>query len=142
MTETCFSELTTLAVGVAKALSAVKKMAAKRVGSVAVMEGNRLVGIFTERDVMNRVVAEEKDPATLPISDVMTSDLIITGPDKTIMSATKNMKQSNIRHLPVVDGTDVLGIISLRDLMMVDADEKDTVIRRMNEYLYHNPGSE
>ena len=119
--------------------AAVEYMAEKNIGAVSVMNGDRLVGIFSERDVINRVVAKGLNPATTTVINVMTSNLVVASADETYESCLRKMKQANCRHLPVVEGDKLVGFISLRDLLQVDISEKDDTIEFLNNYMFHVP---
>jgi CBS domain-containing protein len=94
---------------------AAAKMWKSQTGSLLVMEGDRLIGIVTERDLL-RVVAQGRDPRQIPLKEVMQTDVITIGPQTRLKEAAKLMATKWIRHLPVVDGERVVGIISQRDL--------------------------
>jgi CBS domain-containing protein len=119
--------------------TAVEYMAMKNIGAVSVMDDSRLIGIFSERDVINRVVAKGLNPATTPVASVMTSNLVVASADETYDSCLRKMKQANCRHLPIVDGDKLVGFISLRDLLQVDISEKDDTIEFLNTYMFHVP---
>jgi len=119
--------------------AAVEYMAQKNIGAVSVMDGDRLIGIFSERDVINRVVAKGLNPVATPVASVMTSNLVVANADETYESCLRKMKQANCRHLPVVDGNKLVGFISLRDLLQVDISEKDDTIEFLNSYMFHVP---
>ena len=95
---------------------AVEVLNENQVGSVLVMDGARLVGIFTERDILRRVVGERRDPATTKVSDVMTRDLVVMRPTSSVVDAMRVISEKRIRHVPVVDGNIVLGVVSQGDL--------------------------
>lgn len=95
---------------------AVSEMNRCCVGSLLVMDGDALVGIFTERDVLTRVVDEARDPEETLVSDVMTSQVETTSPDVRITEALKMMSRTRNRHLPVVLNGIVVGVVSLGDL--------------------------
>lgn len=114
-------------------------MAEQNVGAVPVVEGDRLVGIFSERDLMTRVVAQGLDAGTTRIGEVMTKDLVVTGPDETIGSCLRKMKQINARHLPVVSGNQLVGMVSMRDLLLVDLSDKDEEIKWLTAYIHYVP---
>jgi CBS domain-containing protein len=109
-------ELVQLAPG-ATVREAARKMAERRVGAALVTEGGRLVGIFTERDLLNRVVARDLDPAATKLADVMTRDPATVGPSQRAVDALHLMHDGGFRHLPVVEQGRVRGIVSLRDFM-------------------------
>jgi CBS domain-containing protein len=97
------------------------RMRESQTGSLLVMDGLRLVGIVTERDVL-KTVAQGLDPKVTPLKDVMTTEIITIGPMTTLKEAAKIMASKWIRHLPVVEGSKVVGIISQRDLTGVLAE--------------------
>ena len=90
-------------------------------GSLLVMEGEHLLGILTERDVL-RAIAHGMDPQQVPVKDLMRTDVITVGPQTTLKEAAKLMATKWIRHLPVVEGSRVVGILSQRDLTGVLAE--------------------
>lgn len=119
--------------------AAVEYMAKNKIGAVSVMEGDRLVGIFSERDVINRVVARSINPVTTTVSSVMTTNLVVATADESYESCLRKMKQASCRHLPIVEGDKLVGFISLRDLLLVDISEKDNTIQFLNTYMFHVP---
>jgi CBS domain-containing protein len=92
-----------------------RRMHEQQTGSLLVMDGQNLVGIITERDVL-KVVARGLDPNTTSIKEVMTTDVVTIEPNTRLKEAAKLMASKWIRHLPVVEGTKVVGIVSQRDL--------------------------
>ncbi|MEO8054478.1 MAG: CBS domain-containing protein [Acidobacteriota bacterium] len=99
-------------------LEAVKTMVRERIGAVVVMKGRKMTGIFSERDVLDKIVLARRDPAKTPISAVMTADVLsIPAPGDEAVAAEK-MSANHIRHLPIVDGKKkVVGMVSLRHVM-------------------------
>ena len=97
------------------------KMRHAQTSSILIMDGERLVGIFTERDVV-KLVARELDPKETRLKDVMTTDIITIGPFTTLKEAANIMATKWIRHLPIVEGSKVVGMISQRDLTGVLAE--------------------
>lgn len=99
-------------------LEAVKTMVRERIGAVVVMKGKKMTGIFSERDVLDKIVLARRDPAKTPISAVMTPDVLsIPAPGDEAMAAEK-MAANHIRHLPIVDEKKkVVGMVSLRHVM-------------------------
>lgn len=100
--------------------SAAETMWRQQTGSLLVMDGDDLVGIITERDVM-KAVAQRKDVDATPVSDVMTRDVLTISPDTSAHEAARHMASRWIRHLPVVDGGQVVGVVSQRDLVGIFA---------------------
>jgi len=99
-------------------MDAVRTMAQERIGAIAVTEGTRLVGIFSERDLMLRVVVEKRDPERIYIRDVMTSPVETIRRDSTADDALKVMDEKHIRHLPIIDRDGTLcGMISMRSVL-------------------------
>jgi CBS domain-containing protein len=119
--------------------AAVRIMAAENVGIVAVLEDGRLAGVFSERDVVRRVLDRGLDPAVTPVEQVMTTDLVVAGADDDYQSAMRTMDAANIRHLPVIADGELLSMLSIRDLMRVDLETKGREIRELTEYLYQVP---
>jgi CBS domain-containing protein len=111
-------------------------MATNNVGIVAVLDGDRLAGVFSERDVVRKVIDRGLDPARIPVADVMTSRLVVADADEDYQSAMSKMDQANIRHLPVVSGERLLSMLSIRDLMRVALDDRSQEIEYLKEYLY------
>jgi CBS domain-containing protein len=118
---------------------AVRTMAANNVGIVAVLDGDRLVGVFSERDVVRKVVARGLDAAGTPVADVMTARLVVADADEDYQSAMSKMDQANIRHLPVVSGERLLSMLSIRDLMRIAIEDHGAEIKYLKEYLYQVP---
>jgi CBS domain-containing protein len=118
-------------------LGVAQYMANKQIGAVPVVEGDRILGIFSERDLMTRVVATGLDPKVTPVSEVMTTDVAVIDIHESCENCLKKMKQLNCRHLPVVcDDHKLIGVISLRDLLAVDNMEKEEELKMLNEYVY------
>ncbi len=122
-------------------LEIAKLMVQHNIGAVPVLDDRRLVGIFSERDLMSRVVADGKDAARTKISDVMTEDPLTIAPSDSLETCMTLMKRHGFRHLPVCSGKEVKGVISLRDIMLHNLDEKDDEVRMMRAYLHSTPES-
>jgi len=120
-------------------LDAARVMSARHIGAVPVVDGERLVGIFTERDVMARIVAEARDPHATPIGDVMSTDLVVTEINETFDACLARMQQARVRHVLVLDNGRLAGIVSLRDLMAADLDDKEEAISLLNAYVHYIP---
>jgi CBS domain-containing protein len=121
-------------------LAAARLMNQRRIGSLVLAEGDQIVGIFTERDILTRVVAEGRDPATTKIADVMTTPVACCGSDTTIAECRGVMRDRRIRHLPVVDKGRLVGMITIGDLNAAEITEHQTTIRDLNTYIF-GPGS-
>jgi CBS domain-containing protein len=114
-------------------------MSERRIGAVAVLDGTRVAGIVSERDIMSRVVAKGLSPERTRVSEVMTKELLVVGPNESPDDALRKMRQAGCRHLPVVDGDRLIGMISQRDLTQVDLSAKDEEIRWLNAYIHFIP---
>jgi len=118
---------------------AARYMTERRVGAVSVLEGTRLVGILSERDIMSRVVAKGLDLDRTAVKDVMTRDLVVAQTEDSHEDGLRKMKQAGCRHLPVVEDDHLIGMVSQRDLLQVDLTEKDEEIRWLNAYIHFIP---
>lgn len=118
---------------------AARYMTERRVGAVAVLDGTRLCGVLSERDIMSRVVAPGLDPDATRVADVMTRELAVAHPHESHEVGVRKMQQVGCRHLLVVEGDHLLGMVSLRDLMQADLHEKDEEIRWLNAYIHFIP---
>lgn len=114
---------------------AVAEMNSKRVGSVLIIEANRLVGIFTERDVLRRVVGAGIDPNRASVADVMTSGVITVTPDATIEDITILFTEKRLRHLPVVENGQLVGTISIGDVTRWLADSHRAEAEHLKNYI-------
>jgi CBS domain-containing protein len=123
----------------ATVVDAVRVMTERNIGAVPVVDDERLVGIFTERDVMARVVAIGLDPKTTPVGDVMSPELVTADVRDSCDTCMRRMQQARVRHLIVLNEGRLAGILSLRDLLAVDADEKDEAINLLNAYVHYIP---
>jgi CBS domain-containing protein len=110
-------------------------MAGLRVGAILVLEDGNLRGIFSERDLMTRVVVPDVDPHKTRVADVMTTDLTTATEMVTIDEAMELMRACNCRHLPVMRGSQVLGLVSMRDLMNIELERKTDEIQHMRAYI-------
>jgi CBS domain-containing protein len=97
---------------------AIQRMLEEGIGAVTVCEGPRLVGIFTERDVL-RLAAEGPDFTSVLVGDVMTRNVVTVSADVGVLEAARLMSERRVRHLPVVEGENVLGIVGIRDVLTV-----------------------
>lgn len=119
----------------ASVLEAARMMNEHHIGSLVVLEGARLQGIFTERDVMRRVVAEGRNPDTTPVGDVMTHPVACAAPHTAYTELCTVMRKKRIRHLPVVEDDQVLGMISIGDLNRADHDDQVKTIKYLEQFM-------
>mgnify|MGYP001324418727 CR=1 FL=1 len=115
--------------------TAVKVMNAHNVGAVVVTEGEVLEGIFTERDVLRRVVDGGVDPAITPVSDLMSTELVFIRPENTVSEAMVILDAKGIRHLPVIDNGQIVGLVSMRDLINQVVDGQEHEISELVQYI-------
>ncbi len=121
----------------ATVLDAAVVMNEHRIGALVVIDEGRVVGMFTERDVLRRVVGERRDPAETLVADVMTLEVLCCTPETTLEEVRGVMKNRRIRHLPVVDGERCLqGLVSIGDLNAHEATSQEQTIHLLHEYLY------
>lgn len=118
---------------------AARIMAERHVGAVPVLDGDRLVGIFSERDVLTRVVAAERNPLATTVGDVMSSELVVARVDESYDTCLNRMQQAHVRHLIVLDEGRLAGILSVRDLLAADIDDKQEAITLLNAYVHYIP---
>jgi len=108
-----------------------------RVGALVVLDGGRVVGMFTERDVLRRVVAERRDPAETQVADVMTPEVVCCSPETTIDELRGAMRDRRIRHLPVIEGDgQLVGLVSMGDLNAQLQAAQEHTLFMMTEYIH------
>lgn len=118
-------------------MEAVALMNDHSVGALIIMEQGRMAGIFTERDILRRVLARHLAPTETLIRDVMTPEVMVATPSTTIDQARALMKTRRIRHLPVVDERgELVGLVSIGDLNAFLTDSQEVTIHYLNEYLH------
>lgn len=110
-------------------LEVARRMAERNVGAAPVLEGDRLVGIFSERDLLKRVVALGYEPGSVRVGDVMTKQVVIAEADESIDTLSQRMRQAAIRHIPVVKNGRLIGVLSLRDLLLADMKVKEKALK-------------
>ncbi len=110
----------------------------KRIGAVIVKDGETVVGILTERDLLKKFLAEHKDPAKTYACQIMTDQMVITTVDRSCEDCMTIMTNHRIRHLPVYDGKELVGIISIGDLMKRLVQDRSTEVHYLQDYI-HGP---
>ncbi|MBK9332536.1 MAG: CBS domain-containing protein [Ignavibacteria bacterium] len=124
-----------------KIIDVAKFMGLHNIGAVPVLgqsEKLKLIGIFSERDLLRKCIAKEINLFETPVDDVMTKKVIVIDSHDTPEYCMQIMKQENIRHMPVIEGQDLKGIISIRDLMLYDMNQKEEKIEMLNSYIQFN----
>ena len=116
-------------------LDAIKLMADKRIGAVLVMQAGKLVGILSERDYARKIVLQGRSSATTPVRDIMTSDVISVSLNDTADHCMQLVTDRRIRHLPVVEGDAVLGVVSIGDLVKAVIEDQQVEIAQLQRYI-------
>jgi len=114
---------------------AIKSMANHHIGSLIVMQNERLVGIITERDYSRNVILKGKSSVNTAVKDIMTKNVLCTKPDQTVEEAMALMTDKRVRHLPVVENGNILGIISIGDLVKTIISEQKHIIKQLEHYI-------
>ena len=120
-------------------LETVRAMVERNIGAVPVLHNGKLVGIFSERDLMRRVVAEGRDPHRTCMAEVMTDDPLTISTDEELEGGMALMRRHGFRHLPVCHDGHLVGMVSLRDILLHDLNEKDDEVRMMRAYIHSTP---
>jgi CBS domain-containing protein len=114
-------------------------MTATGVGAVPIVDGDRLVGIFSERDLMTRVVVPLRDPERTFVAEVMTPEVVTATLEDHVDFCVEKMRKAGCRHLPVLAGDRLIGMFSMRDLLRDELEEQDQEIRHLRAYLHQLP---
>lgn len=114
---------------------AIAKMAEKSAGTALVMDGNKLVGILSERDFIRKIFLKDKCGKGIKVSEIMSTSLTTVTADTTLESCMNLMTDKRIRHLPVLDGDRVAGIVSIGDIVKYMVNEKDFLIKNLQDYI-------
>jgi CBS domain-containing protein len=119
----------------ASVLEAIKLMAEKEVGALLVMTGEKPVGIVSERDYARKVILKGRSSQKTPIQDIMTTHVVCVSPDQSIEECMALMTEKHIRHLPVMDGEQLRGMLSIGDLVKAVIAEQKLVIKELERYI-------
>jgi CBS domain-containing protein len=118
-------------------LDALKVMAEKEIGAVIVIDGEHLVGIFSERDYARKVVLQGKASKDTPVREIMTERVVCVRPEQSIEDCMGLMTDKRIRHLPVLEHKKVIGVISIGDVVKEMLSEKEFVIKQLESYIHN-----
>ncbi|MGD2135918.1 MAG: CBS domain-containing protein [Gemmatimonadales bacterium] len=118
-------------------LNAARLMNERSIGGIVVAEDDRMVGIFTERDILRRVVAEQLDPAKTTVGDVMTSPVISLKSSATLEECMGLITEKRVRHLPVLDDDGLEGIVTSGDVLAYQVREQQDTIEYLHSYVYN-----
>lgn len=118
-------------------LEAARAMTERNVGAVTICSsGGQPVGIFTERDLMTRIVVAGRDPARVTLGEVMTTRLLFARCDEPIEAVEREMRRMHVRHLPIVDASGrLIGVISMRDLLRAEVREREAELHALHDYI-------
>ena len=119
----------------ASALEAVREMVGANIGSLVVIDGDEVAGIVTERDFLRRVAHEGPADESVTVRDIMSSPLVVVSPETEIDECMAVMTDRRIRHLPVVDDGDVVGIVSIGDVVKFKSKQQSFEIRYLTDYI-------
>jgi len=120
-------------------IDVIRRMTAARVGAVTILDRERLVGVFSERDLMARVVVPGFDAGSTRVGEVMTSNVVTAELDETRDECLAKMQRAGCRHLPVLAHGHVIAMISMRDLLSDEIEEQVEEIRQLRAYVWQTP---
>lgn len=116
-----------------------RAMVERNIGAVPVLRDGRLAGVFSERDLMRRLVVEGRDPNVTRVGEVMTREPLSVNRNDDLEHCLLLMREHGFRHLPICEGGRLLGFLSLRDLLLRDLSEKDDEVKLMRAYIHSAP---
>ena len=120
----------------ARVFDALKLMAEKDVGALVVKEGAKLAGIISERDYARKVILQGKSSQDVAVREIMTSRVVTVGPRQTVEECMALMTGKRIRHLPVIEGDQLIGVLSIGDLVKEVIAEQEATIRQLESYIH------
>ncbi len=119
----------------ASVLDVVRTMAEREVGALLVMDGEQLAGIVSERDYARKVVLRGRSSGETKVSEIMTADVVVAGPDRSVEQCMAAMTEHRIRHLPVVEDGKVMGVVSIGDLVKAVIADQQATIEQLERYI-------
>jgi CBS domain-containing protein len=120
-------------------LQVARAMVERNIGAVPVLREGKLAGVFSERDLMRRIVVEGRNPQATTVGEVMTPEPLSVGRNDDLEHCLRLMREHGFRHLPICEGEQLLGFVSLRDMLLRDLSEKDDEVRLMRAYIHSAP---
>jgi len=123
----------------ASVLEVARTMTDARVGAIPIVEGDRILGIFSERDLMTRVLVEGRDAHRTRVSEVMTREVLTASPEDTRSECLERMRSARCRHLPVLERGRLIAVLSMRDLLRDEIEEQHEEIQGLRAYLHQTP---
>jgi CBS domain-containing protein len=118
-------------------LEAIRQMAEHHVGALLVMQGSELKGIISERDYARKVILHGRSSAETPVWEIMTAPVITVSPEQSVQDCMKLMTERRVRHLPVLEGGRVIGMISIGDLVKAVIEDQQQTIEQLESYIHH-----
>lgn len=119
----------------ATVFEAIKLMADKNIGSLLVLSGDRLLGVFTERDYTRKIALQGKRSKETQVREILSGKIVTVTPDQTVEECMRLMTENRVRHLPVLDGERVAGLVSIGDLVNWTISAQDAAIAQMEQYI-------
>jgi len=119
-------------------LNAIRILADKRIGSLVVQKNDKTVGLFSERDYTCKVILTGKRSENTPVGDIMSQKLLVVHPDTSIQDCMVLMTEKRIRHLPVVEDNQLVGLVSIGDIVKDIISEQQVVIEQLEQYVYYS----
>jgi len=119
----------------ATVFEAIKLMAEKNIGSLLVMSGGKLVGVFTERDYTRKVALHGKNSRQTQVCEILPKEFVTVTPDDSVEECMRLMTEKRVRHLPVMEGSDIVGIVSIGDLVNWIISMQNFAIEQMEQYI-------
>lgn len=116
-------------------IEALEQMATYNIGALMVIEGDRLVGIFSERDYARKGILQDRKAKSTPVNEVMTANVFTVSPQSSIEDCMQMMSEKKFRHLPVLDGSKVVGLISISDVVTAIIREQEFRIQSLEQYI-------
>lgn len=116
-------------------IDAIKEMNEKKVGALAVIKDDKLMGILSERDYTRKVILHNKNSSETPVSEIMTENVKTVSPSQTIEECMVIMSENHIRHLPVLEGDKPVGVLSIMDVVKNIINEKEFIIEQLEHYI-------
>ena len=119
----------------ASVYDSIKRLAEKNIGALVVTEGNKVVGIVSERDYARKIVLLSRSSKETPVRDIMTAPVRVVSPDQTSEECMRLMTDNRLRHLPVMDGGQLVGLVSIGDLVKDIISEQQFIIEQLEHYI-------
>ena len=119
-----------------RVIDALRLMAERGIGAVLVVEGQRVVGIMSERDYARKVILKGKSSQETPVREIMTERVVYARPEQTVPECMALMTNKRIRHLPVLEGDRLVGVLSIGDLVKETISEQEFIIRQLENYIH------